>query len=395
MDKRALSILLIMLISTFTLFGCKEDTKAFDRQLIVDNTITVEALLPSDSKISEDINIGMFFAGDLANSVNLGENINVDYGSLEYTDEDDIVALAQNLVDNGASAIIYSGDNYNTFKNFTAFVDSTDVPVISLCPYSYEADNFFSLTLSPEYLSSCVATYVMEKGYANPLVIFESTNDYYVEFTDILKSTFLSYTSKEPEIIHKLSGDTDTYSAYTKHDFIFLATNDSELKEDVTDLRLKGFTGEIMLSEVLDKSTLNDEAFNYCSVITKFEADSSNNVATVFSSMFSETQGIRTDEISPATAYGYDAYMLLLEALKYFEPNDFIVNNSDTTSTTPPSLTDITLSDYSEAISKVTYSGVTDLITFENNSLNPTYIYVDNITGDKVVLETKYTFASK
>lgn len=395
MSKRILSLLLMILtLSMFLLFGCEITGNNRDRKVIVDNTIKIEALIP-DNSTGELIESGIAFANNLANNIYFDEQISIEFSATKYRNEDNIAEIAQVIEANGASAIIYGGDNYSNFKSFTAFVESTNIPVISLCPFDFESDNFFSLTLTPKYLSSCGATYAIENSIKNPLVVLEDTSDYYVGFAEIITSTFLSYTGNEPHIIY--SSSLDDYSLYFEHDFIFLSSSESTYAEIITDLRSHGFTGEIMLSEVFDKSVVSGDLFNNCSLISKYEKDTSNNVSTVFGTMYSEQHGIADDNISPAVAYGYDAYMIAFEALKNFEPKDDLLFGSvNTTEDTASDVTsmDFLLSDYCRVISDVNYRGITDVISFDGNNVNPTCVYVDNVIGDKVFFGKKYTFTS-
>lgn len=391
MNKKIFSLIIIISVFLTFLVGCdKEENIKFNREVIVDGSVKISALVPSGNDVSNQIKNGITFANSLADSVKLNDSISVDIEIAEYTDSNDVSIKAQSLVDNGSSLIIYSGDDYNTFFTFTNFVNSTEIPVISLSPYTYEASNFYSLTLTPDYLATCVSTYASENNYKNLAIVAESSNDYYFNLLDTFKSTFISLNGIEPITI---TINEDNTTDFSKYDFLFLATSDVKREEIVSKIRSNGFNGEIMLNEIIDKGSISHLVFSNCSFISKYEENNSNNVATIFNLMYSKEYGVSDDSISAATAYGYDAYMLAFEGLKSFESTENSIFK-DTTTPTTLNPTEITLSDFSEAINNTKYVGVTDYISFNNNKAVPTYIYVDNIIDGKAVFKNKYTFTS-
>lgn len=399
MRKRILSVFILLMVTTFTLFGCREDVEEPDLPIISDGTFKVGALLPAEDSSTQLIEDGIFFANSLANSVNIGETVDVIYNIEHYNNSDDVKTLAESLIVDGVAVIIYGGDDYGSFSEFTDYINKTNIPVISLSPYSYEADNFYSVSLNSKYLSSCAATYAMEKGYTAPAIILESSEKYFSDFADTYKSTLRSYTSVEPTAYYN-NGELKNYNpnllSNGSYDYIFIVCSQNSREYFVDELRDAGFTGEIMLTEVIDKTFVQNTSFNNCSIISKFEPDSTNNVATVFYTMYSEQNNVSENDVSPAVAYGYDAYMIAFEALKSFAVNNnsLFQSTTETEASTSVKLDEINTLLYSEAIGNLAYLGVTDLIIFENNSAIPTYIYVDNIINSEIVFGSKYTFAS-
>lgn len=400
MTKRLLCIFLAILTLSAGLCACDKSKENTDKPIINNGAVNIGALLPSNNKISAEINSGLDYAYELASSVNLNESVDITLSSLYYTDSSDVAYYAENLVSNDVSAIIYYGEDIESFNAFSEYIEEIKIPVLSLCPYTTNYDNIYTLSLTPKYMSSCAATYAMEKGYNSCAVLSYSSDDYYSDFAEIYKNTLSSYVGTEPTLYYK-NGELANYSPSAlvsgNYEYLFLICPAENIEELVSELRENGFLSEIMLSEVLDKTFVEGEVYNNCSFISKLEADSSNNVSTVFYSMFAEHNQIQDNNVSSAAAYGYDAYMIAFEALKSFAQNSGSVfaNDSVAESTVTDNCAEIKLSDYREAFTTILYQGVTDVVSFKDNSTVPTYIYVDNIINSEIFFCKKYTFAKE
>ncbi len=400
MKKRILCILLIIIILTFMLFGCSGKAATGDVFLVSDNTFTLGVLLPFDDSYSTQVEQGVSFANSLAASVKLDEAVSIEYIASYYSDSSDVKAKAQELVDKGASVIVYGGDDYPSFNEFASFSAEIGLPVISLSPFEEKLESMFTLSLSPKYMSSCAATYAMDCGAKKLAVVSENSSDYYSDFARTFSSTIKSYMSVEPTLYY-CEGEHENYSVSSvvsgDYDFLFLLSGSHNRQKLVSDLRSGGFSGKIMLTEVWEKNSVTDDKFNNCSFFSKLEPDSSNNISTVFYSTFSAfNTELSAEELSSAVAYGYDAYMTAFEALKLFAPTEVgsMFKNDNTESTQSCfNSRDIKASDYISALDTLLYQGVTDKISFKNNSSVTTYIYVDDISNGDCVFQKKYSFA--
>ncbi|MDO4419836.1 MAG: hypothetical protein Q4B92_05665 [Ruminococcus sp.] len=400
MNKRIISICLMIFTFVFCVYGCENKEENTDKSVITDNTFNIGLLLPEGNETSTEIESGVMYAHSLANTVNLEETVNVNYIEQYYKNGTDVKLCAESLITNGVSTIIYSGDDLDAYNSLCDYVSKIEIPVISLSPYSSSCDNFFSLTLSPKFISSCAATYAMEKGYSHCAVLCENSEKYYSDFAQTYKNTLNSYIGTEPTVYYN-SGELENYSPSAlvsgNYDYLLLIASQTNREDLVTELRNSGFNGEIMLTEVLSKGSLKNNIFDRCSFISKLEEDSSNNISTVFCSAYAEQAGIGIREISPSVAYGYDAYMTAFEALKSFAPkkSSLSFSNEGIAETDVTSQdNDILLSEYTDALINTIYFGVTDTIKFKEHSSVPTYIYVDNIINADILFGSKYTFAS-
>ncbi len=398
--KKFLSVTLLFLIISLSLFGCNNNQEIVDPVVINDGTFKIGMLVPDAEDMYSHYKSGFSFASELANFVTINnEEIFNDYSIFNYSTED-ILLYAQNLVDEGVSVIIFCGEDFKAFNDFIDFINGTNIPVISLSPYTCDYKRFFSLPLSAEYQASCAATYASDRGYTNSVVLCESDNQYYRNFAEVYTNTFKSYIGTEPAVYYQ-TGESANYSSSSlasgNYDYMFLISSSENRMATVNDLRSNGFNGEIMFNEVFDHTVARFSMLNNCSFITKLENDPSNNISTVFYSQFSEYEGVNPKLVTSAAAYGYDAYMTIFEAFKSFSDNDSnaIFKNEPATVSTETIKTEITLSEFVNALENVVYSGVTDTIKFKDNYAVPTYIYVDNITNSEITLSNKYTFSEK
>ena len=399
MKIRIISLLLTVFVISFTMFGCTDNTSDNDIQLICDGVFEVGCLLPEEGAISQQLKDGFLFANSLADSVNLnGVSVSVNYTISYYSEFNDISSEAESLVSNGVSAVVCYTDDYEEYKAFSSVMAESGIPAISLSPFPSEQENIFSLTSGISYMSSATATYVMEKSYVKCAVLCETGDKYYSDFAETFKATYKSYIGAEPTVYYK-SGDLANYSPAAlvsgSYDCVLIICSDTDREQLTSELRDNGFAGEIMFTEVLNNQLLETDAFDNCSYLTKLNEDASNNISTVFYSMYSEYAGIKPEDVTAAVAYGYDSYMTIFEALKTFSADNgnSVFENTGTQSASSVNTNDIKLSDLSAALENVVYYGVTDTIRFMNNQSITTFIYVDNILGGKAQLGSKYTFA--
>ncbi len=395
MKKKFICIILLLVCIPAMFTGCVKTAENEDADVINNGAINIGVLL-SNSSVASDISKGLSFAHSLANTIILGENIKVNISEMHYNDVNDVVSAAKELVAQSVSSIIFYGDSPEISKKFEEFISSYKTPVVSINSTNETVENIFSVGISPMYVSSCAATYALEKNYSSCALILEASDDYYSDFAQTYKSTLYNYCGVEPTVYY-VNGEEANYTPSLlcsgNYEYVLLNCNSQNREDIVLNLRNAGFSGEIMLTEMFDKSSVSSDIFNNCSFISKLEEDSSNNISTVFYSMYSEFSGVNQDEINAAASYGYDAYMVIFEALKSFSPNSGNYFFDETTKASE-SCSEIKQSDLSKAIMEITYYGVTDKITFSENRSVPTYIYVDNIINGEVVFANKYTFSS-
>ena len=400
MKIRIVSLFMIVLTVSMVFFGCTDNTEEIERTVISDGVFKIGCLLPENNENSQHIKDGFVFASTLADTVNLtGGSVSVEYVISDYSDADDISAKTQSFADSGVAAVVFDADSLDEYESFSLAIAESGIPAISLNSFTSENDNIFNLTLSQSYMSSATATYAMEKGYTKCAVLCETGDKYNTQFAETFTATYKGYAGTEPTVYYK-SGDNANYTPAAlvseSYDSVLMLCADNSREQLSTELRDNGFLGEIMFTEVLNKNVMESGPFENCSYLSKLNEDISNNISTVFYSMYSEYAGVKAGDVTAATAYGYDAYMLIFEALKSFssDTDNAVFSNTETkASDSATGDNDIKLSDLKDAVKNVVYYGVTDIVRFKNNQNTTTYIYVDYVSGGKAQLAGKYTFA--
>ena len=397
MKIRLISLLVIISISACCFFGCTAEEKTENKDsAIINNSVFKLGLLLDDDSSSDLTEKGFEYANSLANKVNINEIVEIETHVEKFTSADDVESKSDMLINSGISAVVMNIKDEDSFNKACDIFKNENIAVISLSPYEYESDNFNKLSLSSEYITSCALSYAKEKNYSETALLLESDNDFYKSFAETYTNTHKSYLGTEPTVYY-MSGNSKNYTPDAlcggSYSSVFIYNINNE-ENAVSELRKSGYTGEIILPECFDKNNYKSEIYNNCSVISKTEYDTANNISTVFYNSFSELNNLSTDDISASVAYGYDSYMVIFEALKSFstnENNSIFKNNTEET-TKAEETKEILSSDFIKALSEVTYFGVTDTITFNNSKSIPTYIYVDYILNSQVFTGNKYIF---
>lgn len=404
MNKRILSLFLMIIISIPCIItGCTfNDNETVDEPIISNNTFKIGLILSSEdyyTNTSALIKQGFDFAYTLADTLNSGESIAVKTVYGEYSDTASLSLTLEEVYASGAKAVVTDATSITILEQIANFFAPKNIPVVNLSGYHPVNNNVFTLTPDYAYSASASATYAAEKGYTNIAVLAEDDSDFYTDYVSAFTDSLVTYANCNPTIYY-LGGNSANYSPSAlvggNYQYIYLLCNCEDREEHVKDLRENGYSGEIMLGEVIDKQCVEQEVFNGCTFISKLESDNANNISSIFYKTFSEHLDISQSEVSAASAYGYDAYMTIFEALKNYagyDSYDILNNVSGTTaSTTAKVANEITASDLTEAIRANVYYGVTDIIKFGSNYTIPTYLYINNIVDSKSHFSNKYTF---
>ena len=401
MNKRIISLFLMLIITTFIFTGCSDKNKneTTDNPIISNGVFKIGLLLSADDaykSTSELVKEGFDYAHTLASSVNIGEKIEVETVYANYTSANDALTASESLYEQGVSAIVTDSVTLDVFNEVATFFLDKNTPVISISKYLDYYDTTYTIAVDRLYSASSTATYAKDKGYKSVAVILGSDSEYHNEFYSRFSDSLVTLNTKPTAYYY--DGDSANYVpevvAGGNYDFIYLLCDLDKYATIVEDLRKNGFDGDIMLGEIFDKNFVENETFNGCSYISKFESDNANNISSVFYKNFSEYKNISKSEVTAASAYGYDSYMTIFEGLKTFGDSSVssLFSNTETTETTSEAHNEIMASDLNEAIRDIKYYGVTDVVRFSYNVSRPTYIYIDNIDDSKTVLANKYTF---
>ncbi len=403
MNKRIVLVLLSFIIVASVLFaGCTDEnkTETTDNPIITQGVIKIGLLLNSEEtykNTSQLIKDGFDYAHSLASSVNIGDKVEVETVYADYSSAAEASEASEELYNQGVSAVVTDSVRLDVFTEVSTFFLDKNIPVISLSKYLDYYDTTYTLAVDRLYSASVASTYAKDKGYQTAAAILGNDSEYHTKFFNRLSDSLVSYINSKPTAYY-YEGDSTNYTPDVivggNYDFIYLLCDLDVCEKIVSDLRQSGFSGDIILGEILDKTFVEKDVFNGCSYISKLELDNANNISSVFYNNYSEYKDISKSAVSAASAYGYDAYMTVFEGLKTFGDNSVssIFKSTEPTETTDSASKEILASDLNEAIFSIKYYGVTDIVRFSYNVSRPTYIYINNINDSKTVLAGKYTF---
>lgn len=401
MKRFSAFVLLFTIILSISLFGCKKD-QPVNYQVNSENIINIGVLLPdneiyrsSGQKVLEGIN----FANVTAQTINIDKEYTI---SLIVRYESQIQNAYEEFIDNKVSAVIaYGGDSYTTDLITHKFAD-TDIPVIFTDNWSKsiaDTDNVFSISASHTFEASALAGYISEQGYKKgALVKINNGQDLYQDFSEVFSASLeqnfgITLTTYEAE------GKKPDYNAESiaagGYEFVCVYADTVSAASYIEEMKEAGVKAEFLMGEVTDKTLLENDAFEGVSFLSKFEYDDENYIGSDFINVYSDKMTIPVSDNNAAIAYGYDAYVLVYEALKTFSTtgNDLLGAVGNAQSATEAENVTISITDMLNAFKNITCYGVTDEIKFDETGLNSAeFIYVDTIQSQKAMMMKKYSY---
>lgn len=399
MKKIASLILILSLLLTFALTGCSNEIS--DYSIIDNNTVKIGVLVPSSgefSNIGQDVISGVEYANSLASTVNIKENCSIELIIKDLSQG--IPDAATDLIEEKAAAVIcYASNESNTEEIIKAFEESS-VPLLFIDVINstiQSTDKLFSLAISSEYQISALSTYISGKGYTKGSVVCTTNNSYSKSFAELFASSLKSINCEVTN--YNYGTEEASYNAGTviasNNEFVFIVGNLADSLNIHTDLIQSRFTGEIILSEMYDKTLLEKEEYNELTFISKFEPDDINYIGTDFINVYSDAYDISSDKITSSITYGYDAYMLIYDALSSFNPSlqNSILSSNSSTAEASEAVDVILASDLTKAISATQHMGATDTIVFnEKGTVLCNFLYINTIENSNSTMLDRYDF---
>ena len=401
MKTRFISVLLLILAVLSVLTACEneEDGTAVDYSIINNNEIKVGLMLSKEEAYTSSsvlLKQGVDYTHLLASDIIIGKRTGIKLVEAGYySDEESIDEAVNTLINEKVAAVIFDGADFNSAKLAVNKLETARIPVITPSNYisvAGDLNSAYSLGIQPTYEVSCVSAYATEKGYSKIAVITDEENEY----SKLLKDAF-STNANLQTTFYFTGGDSANFNSSTVSaagcDLIYIDANADNTEKTLSDLNTSGNNSKVLLAEAIDYTALNKEEFSSVSFISKFTADSKNNVNTIFISGFSEFSSTQSELISPASSYGYDSYMMIFEALRtYSTASNKPILGSATEASTDSNSQTITPQNISDAIRALNYYGTMGNTVFDKNFAKPDTIYICNITASKVNTESKYIF---
>lgn len=386
-------ILLLIIVLSFTLAGC---SGSGNYMIYNENIIKIGVLLSQSQENSYGPAVldGIKYAAQLAPSVNIDDKYLIELSVSDIND--DISDTVSKFSDEKVAAVICAAESAVKTDEIIKAFDGKGTPLVFVDCYSNNIakdDESFAICIPYSYQSSVVSSYFISSGFKNGAVIF-SDDRYSKSFAQMFKDTFInSGGSKVAE--YEYGADISAFDARTvaseNPEFIFVIGDNNSCVQIHSVFKSAGVKSAITFSEVFDKTSLQTSALNDTLFISKFEVDANNYIGTDFLSVYSNYSEKNKSEISSASAYGYDAYMLIYGALMSY--------HTSITSTTEGSgdidSAKLTTEDVKNAISNTTHMGVTDSFVFDDSGLvNTNFVYLSTIENSNAVMLNRYNYSN-
>jgi len=393
--------LLLMILCGCSKSGDEEDVVREDYIVNDNEVVKIGVLTPlsgDDAVIGKEVLEGVEYACKLHDNI----HINRKKYSIELVTSDtadDINKFAEKIIDEKAAAVICYAGNYDTTNNVIDAFKTVNTPLLFVDNNSEkiaETVNSISMTMSSEYQSSVLSSYLFGEGKKSGTVVYED-NEYYKNYAETFGHLFEKNSGASVDLI----AYSDDINISDSSQFAFVIGNNSfcvsaskSLKDNNSDLLL-------ILPEIYDNSLVSSSEFDGCIFLSKFEADSENNMVTDFINACVKLEGKSDSDISAAFAYGYATYNAIYGALgdqtSYGNTNDPLnaVKNDTENKSDDVKEISISTSQLLETIKtklEIQY-GVIDFLKFdENGILKPTYVFVDGVEYGKPYVINKFKF---
>ena len=395
--KRSLAfILIVLMLLTGALTACdnQESNNIADYMVNATDTIHIGAILPlkgDSSETAKRVEDGLKYASTLAKKIKIDKTYEIELIIKDIAELDS----AYNEFSSKAAAVICLGTNRENTDSIIEKFSNTKTPLIILDNFSdsiSKAANAFSISISSNYQVSALVRYITEKGYKNGTLILCEENESTKAFEDLFIKT--ANNSSITAATYYAEGKKGLPDDIENSEFIFINGPVSDSKGLIKTIKHEGCKGEIILSEIIDNTSLQSENFEGVTFINKFEYDNENFIGSDFLNQYSKINTTSASDITAAEAYGYDAYMLLYEVLSAHSNQITAVNNSKSENISNFSA-DINASDIITTLSEITFHGVTDDIIFDESGLSQVkFLYVDKIEAQEAVKIAKYNFSN-
>jgi branched-chain amino acid transport system substrate-binding protein len=332
-----------------------------------ENTIYIGVYQPKtgdDAKGAAREILGIRYAYSLFPTVEIGgATYNIELLEVDnMSNKSGAADAAQTLVNANVTAVLGSYDSENTAEAVPSF-EKANIPVIGIsCASPLVAEkrgNFFRMCFTDAFQSGVMANYAYSMDYRKAAVLTQTADIYSKAAGKMFTEEFLRLGGEAANFSFR-SGQENYNSLITEIkdndvDIVFMMSGPHEAKYFIEQSRKQGLSCPIMGPENWDSGLLLSEASFYSKDIffaSAFDADNdpvSAEFAKRFSSWISkDKERIKEnggcDYSSSESALAYDAYMLVIEAIK-------ASNSSD-----PQIVMD--------AIRTISYDGVTGKITF-------------------------------
>lgn len=382
--------LIVILVLFFAFTGAVGD-KAVSRTARAEetNTLTIgvyEPLTGSEAEGGKKELLGIRYANSVRPSVDIaGITYNIELLELDNESDAETAELdGKYFIKQGVTAVLGSYGTELSEIGAKALAPS-GIPHILISSTKPDLINcgpsVFRVCYDDSFQAGVMANYAVSKGYKTAVVLTMENDAYSASLAGCFTSEFMRLDGSVFAYAYE-KGQNNFQSiaemiSSVKADVVFLPSNVSSTANVIKQLRRNGVDCPILGGDTFDSASLMESCSNYgrdvvfCSGFS--DSDLSNLVSAEFIPKF--TAWLNNDKerlsinggssvISPVSALGYDAYMVLLDALSRSEGTD------------PASVC--------LALSASDYSGVTGKISFDlNGGLIEKHTYIKSFDVER------------
>jgi len=332
--------------------------------------------------------LGARYANQVYNTVDInGTTYTIELVEVDnQSDKTAAVTAAQSLISSGVMAVVGSYGSGVSIAAGETFAQAEVAAIGASCTnpqVTLGNDYYFRVCFLDPFQGTVMASYAFDNGYTKAAVISQNGDDYSTGLAEYFKIAFKDLGGEIVADETYQTNESDFNAILTtvkaaSPDVIFVPSSITTASLILPQAQAAGVEAVIMAGDTWENESIISDAAEGVVFSTFFdENDTENTIAADFVKGFKEYLGSdssaytlngNTDGVAAVSALGYDAYMVIYEALKNFDGEE---------------LTSAALRD---AIAEVSYDGVTGSITFdENGDANKDLAYIKTVQDGKFV----------
>ena len=389
--KRFVSILLVVLLC-LSVFACgaKDDSKEESKGNVVEgNVIYVGVFEPTTGENGgggmQEV-LGIRYANSLFNTVTInGTEYEIQLVEVDnQSDKTAAVTAAQTLVSSNVIAVLGSYGSGVSIAAGETFANAK-VPAVGVScttPQVTEGNDwYFRVCFLDPFQGTVMASYAWDQGYTKAAIISQNGDDYSTGLAAYFKIAFEKLGGEIVAEETYQTNETDFNAILTKvnasgAEVLFVPSSIQTATLLLPQAKALGISAAIMAGDTWENETIISDAAEGVTFSTFFdENNDANEIAKEFVSGFkawlnADPENLKlnggTDGVAAVSALGFDAYMVVYEALERLTETNSVAMR--------------------EALVATDYMGVTGSVTFnEVGDANKDTAYIKTVQGGKFV----------
>ncbi|MBO4359944.1 MAG: ABC transporter substrate-binding protein [Eubacteriaceae bacterium] len=389
--KRFVSILLVVLLC-LSVFACgsKDDKKDDSKGNVVEcNVIYIGVFEPTTGENGgggmQEV-LGIRYANSLFNTVNInGTDYEIQLVEVDnQSDKTAAVTAAQTLVSSNVIAVLGSYGSGVSIAAGETFANAK-VPAVGVsCTNPQVTDGndwYFRVCFLDPFQGTVMASYAWDQGYTKAAIISQNGDDYSTGLAAYFKIAFEKLGGQIVAEETYQTNETDFNAILTKvnasgAEVLFVPSSIQTATLLLPQAKALGISAAIMAGDTWENETIISDAAEGVTFSTFFdENNDANEIAKEFVAGFkawlnADPENLKlnggSDGVAAVSALGFDAYMVVYEALERLAETNSVAMR--------------------EALIATDYMGVTGSVTFnEVGDANKDTAYIKTVQGGKFV----------